>query len=180
MAAAGLSRSNGAASLRSLPRVLALTAFSMNNTTRSKSGNLGRRQFIAQSATAAAAAAGSSLLAAQPASPRRDSIIARENAREGARDWQLTRVRIDTPKGGTMREAIRSSVIEGYCSRQSVTAGETIEFMLSPKRDLIAAKLFLLRDDSAALMVQFGEFVDPRRIFAPRFQRTARRPVRRW
>jgi hypothetical protein len=92
----------------------------------------GRRQFITHSATAAVAAiAGTNLPAAQSGLPRRDSPVARENAREGARDWQLTRVRVDTPKGGTFREAIRSSVIEGYCSRQSVSAGEIIEFMVS-------------------------------------------------
>lgn len=95
--------------------------------------SVGRRQFIARSTTAAIAGALGVGAAQAPDRTRRgaNSIIARENAREGARDWQLTRVRLDTPKGGTARDAIRSSVIEGYCSRQSVTAGETIEFMVS-------------------------------------------------
>ena len=54
----------------------------------------------------------------------RDSVIVRENARAGARDWQLTRVRVD-------KEGFRSPWIEGYCSRQSVRAGESIDLMIS-------------------------------------------------
>jgi hypothetical protein len=47
-----------------------------------------------------------------------------ENARSGARDWQLTRVRVDG-------EGFRSPWIEGYCSRQSVAAGESIDVHVS-------------------------------------------------
>jgi len=47
-----------------------------------------------------------------------------ENQYPGARDWQLTRVRLDS--GG-----FRSPWIEGYCSRQSVKAGETIDIFVS-------------------------------------------------
>ncbi|MBL9113788.1 MAG: hypothetical protein JNJ83_02200 [Verrucomicrobiaceae bacterium] len=47
-----------------------------------------------------------------------------ENQREGARDWQLTRMRLDG-------SGFRSPVIEGYCSRQSVKAGETLDFYVS-------------------------------------------------
>lgn len=60
-------------------------------------------------------------------SSRRQNVVARENAKEGALDWQLTRVRLDVAKG------IRTSMIEGYCSRQSVQAGESIEFFVSAK-----------------------------------------------
>jgi len=48
-----------------------------------------------------------------------------ENRRPGTADWQLTRVRLDSPTG------FRSPWIEGYCSRQSVKAGETIDIMVS-------------------------------------------------
>jgi len=90
---------------------------------------LGRRQFIAGTASAALTAAlAPESIAAAVADP---SFIERENRREGARDWQLTRVKVDRAKGGAPNEAYRSSVIEGYCSRQSVAAGETIEFMVS-------------------------------------------------
>ena len=44
----------------------------------------------------------------------------------GATDWQLTRVRAD---GG----GFRSPWIEGYCSKQSVKAGETIDIMVSTR-----------------------------------------------
>ena len=52
-------------------------------------------------------------------------LIQRENAKPGATDWQLTRVRLDSPSG------YRCPWIEGYCSKQSAKAGETIEIMVS-------------------------------------------------
>ncbi len=52
--------------------------------------------------------------------------IASENARPGATDWQLTRVRAD-------RAGFRTPWIEGYASKSSVSAGETIEFMVSTR-----------------------------------------------
>jgi hypothetical protein len=54
-----------------------------------------------------------------------DSLIRRENVKPGARDWQLTRVRLDKTGG------IRSPAIEGYCSRQSVLAGERLDIFVS-------------------------------------------------
>ncbi len=54
-----------------------------------------------------------------------DQGVAVENALPGTRDWQLTRVRLDKSGG------YRSPAIEGYCSKQSVEAGETIEFFVS-------------------------------------------------
>lgn len=52
------------------------------------------------------------------------SLIQQENARPGADDWQLTRVRVDG-------DGFRSPWIEGYCSRQSVSAGESVDVMVS-------------------------------------------------
>lgn len=60
---------------------------------------------------------------AADSSPR--DLIRRENAQPGATDWQLTRVRLDSSTG------FRSPWIEGYCSRQSVKAGETLDVMVS-------------------------------------------------
>ena len=60
--------------------------------------------------------------AAAEASPK---LIREENARPGADDWQLTRVRLDE------RAGFRSSLIEGYASKQSVAAGESINLMVS-------------------------------------------------
>ncbi len=53
-----------------------------------------------------------------------DNIIQRENRQPGATDWQLTRVRADA-------DGFRSPWIEGYCSKQSVEAGESIDIMVS-------------------------------------------------
>ncbi len=54
----------------------------------------------------------------------RADLIRNENAKEGSDDWQLTRIRAD-------KQGHRMPWIEGYCSRQSVKAGETIHFMVS-------------------------------------------------
>ena len=51
--------------------------------------------------------------------------VAAENQRPGTRDWLLTKTRID-PK-----TKYRCPWIEGYCSRTSGRAGETIEIFVS-------------------------------------------------
>lgn len=53
-----------------------------------------------------------------------ENPIRDENRKAGAKDWQLTRVRADG-------SGMRSPWIEGYCSKQSVAAGETIDIMVS-------------------------------------------------
>lgn len=60
-----------------------------------------------------------------PGAAGESTPITRENARPGATDWQLTYVRIEPASG------YRAPGIEGYCSRQSLAAGETLEFMVS-------------------------------------------------
>lgn len=72
---------------------------------------------------AAAVSAGSS---ARPTASRQSSRIADENRRPGTTDWQLTRVRITDGR-------FRTSLIEGYCSRQSVAAGESLSFHVSTR-----------------------------------------------
>jgi hypothetical protein len=52
------------------------------------------------------------------------NLIRGENRKPGALDWQLTRVRTDTKN-------YRSPWIEGYCSKQSVLAGESLDIMVS-------------------------------------------------
>ena len=52
------------------------------------------------------------------------TLIRDENAKPGTLDWQLTRVRLDS-------KGFRSAAIEGYCSRQSVLAGQTLDIMVS-------------------------------------------------
>lgn len=53
------------------------------------------------------------------------AAIREENAKPGADDWQLTRVKLDK------QDATRCSLIEGYCSKQSVKAGEEIDIFVS-------------------------------------------------
>lgn len=55
------------------------------------------------------------------------SRIAQENQKPGSTDWQLTRIRLDKTDG------FRSPFIEGFCSRQSVKAGETLDIFVSTK-----------------------------------------------
>ncbi len=66
------------------------------------------------------------VLARQPEGTigRAANLVVTENRKPGATDWQLTRVRAD-------RDGFRTSWIEGYCSKQSVKAGETIDIMVS-------------------------------------------------
>ncbi|HEU0142955.1 MAG TPA: N,N-dimethylformamidase beta subunit family domain-containing protein [Bryobacteraceae bacterium] len=52
-------------------------------------------------------------------------LIPRENKKPGALDWQLTKVRLDK------RDGFRAPDIEGYCSHQSIEAGETLRVMVS-------------------------------------------------
>src|SRR5262249_5964777 len=58
--------------------------------------------------------------------PAKSNSIQVENAKPGSSDWQLTRVKLD--KG---MASFRTSLIEGYCSHQSVQAGDTLKIMVS-------------------------------------------------
>ena len=87
-----------------------------------KSPRIGRRNFI--KATTATALVGALHGTAKAKEPKR-TLIADENRKPGAIDWQLTRVRLDKQGG------VRASAIEGYCSKQSVLVGEAIDIMVS-------------------------------------------------
>ena len=80
-----------------------------------------RRRQVLRGALLAPLAPTASLAQAQ----RAPDLIARENRNAGAADWQLTNVRLDKSRG------FRSPLIEGYCSHQSVEAGETLRIMVS-------------------------------------------------
>ncbi len=92
---------------------------------------LDRRHFLAQ---AGGGLGGLFLAGKAGARPNQESkhsdvkaapeLIREENRKEGATDWQLTRVRAD-------REGFRSPWIEGYCSRQSLKAGESVDIIVS-------------------------------------------------
>ena len=91
-----------------------------------KTVELGRREFIKGTAALLTALAAPALNAAAADTKKssRATLISAENQKPGALDWQLTRVRTDT-------ENFRSPWIEGYCSRQSVLAGENIDILVS-------------------------------------------------
>ncbi len=93
-------------------------------------GGITRGDFIkvAASAVLAGSAPGRSA-AALDATAAEPSLIKQENAREGSLDWQLTRVRVNQSQTG--KRSLRALFIEGYCSRQSVLAGESLDIMVS-------------------------------------------------
>ncbi|MEQ9067120.1 MAG: hypothetical protein RLO18_10370, partial [Gimesia chilikensis] len=78
-------------------------------------------------ATSLASLAGNFSLNSAHAAKADPDLIHRENLKEGSTDWQLTRVMLDS------RNGFRSSKIEGYCSKQSVAAGEPIDIMVSTR-----------------------------------------------
>jgi hypothetical protein len=84
------------------------------------SSALSRRRFVEYGALASVAAAS----AGGQVKPD-PGLIGRENRRAGATDWQLTKVRLDK-RGG-----VRSPWVEGYCSHQSIEAGERLQIMVS-------------------------------------------------
>lgn len=86
--------------------------------------SMDRREFI--KASSAAALATSISPPASAAAPRQPALITQENARPGT-DFQLTRVMLDSAKG------FRSPPIEGYCSRQSLQAGESMDIFVSTR-----------------------------------------------
>lgn len=76
-----------------------------------------------------AAGATASLAEGAEAAPRftrrRSDLIRSENAKRGTRDWMLTKTAVDPAT------KYRCPWIEGYCSRASVAAGETLEIKVS-------------------------------------------------
>jgi hypothetical protein len=84
---------------------------------------MNRRHFIA-TVGATAVAANLEISKAQDTEQKTAALVREENARPGASDWQLTRVKVD-------QDGFRSPAIEGYCSRQSLKAGESIDVFVS-------------------------------------------------
>jgi hypothetical protein len=80
-----------------------------------------RRDFLRQAGQLGLAAA------LGPRAQEAASPLQQENARPGTRDWLLTNTRIDPPT------QYRCPWIEGYCSRTSVSAGESIAFKVSTR-----------------------------------------------
>ena len=83
-----------------------------------------RRDALKAVASAGLAASLSGCASLTSGAARRD-LVRRENQNPGTRDWLLEKTRIDPPT------KYRCPWIEGYCSRTSVRAGETISFHVS-------------------------------------------------
>jgi hypothetical protein len=124
--------------------------------------------------------AGLRVHAASSEEKRDPKLIERENARPWATDWQLTRVRLDSMEG------FRCPWLEGYCSKQSVEAGEPIDIMVStdpPQKFKIEVfRMGYYGGRGARLMTTLGPLegkvqptppVGPRAIRECRWQRTA-------
>ena len=91
--------------------------------------NLSRRELLKNAAQAGLAAALLPLSGFTQVNQQRRGLIEAENKKQGATDWQLTRVRPD-------RDGQRCPSIEGYCSKQSVKAGESIDIMVSTDQNV--------------------------------------------
>lgn len=89
------------------------------------SSDLSRRDFIKGLASLGAIPLLSSCSVTNNSIFVESSLIRSENAKIGTRDWMLTNTRVDSDF------EIRSSCIEGYCSRMSVRSGEKISFFVS-------------------------------------------------
>lgn len=112
----------------SVPRPVGIPAEACATARAAASDSIPRRQALKGAAALCALAASGAGCAAPgrgTAAAAGSNLIRRENAREGATDWQLTRVRLDKSDG------CRSAAIEGYCSRQSVAAGDKLQILVS-------------------------------------------------
>ncbi|MBI4660768.1 MAG: hypothetical protein HY735_18175 [Verrucomicrobia bacterium] len=84
-----------------------------------------RRDLLKQVAGAGVIAALGPLAGCANLSTEKRQLIQRENAKTGTTDWLLTNTRVDP------NTKYRCPWIEGYCSRNSVRPGESIDFMVS-------------------------------------------------
>ncbi len=116
--------------------------------------SLGR--FLAAAVVCWLAAAGGTRIASAGEALRDATLVQRENAKPGATDWQLTRVRLDKIDG------FRCPWIEGYCSQQSVQAGESIDIMVSTdppqKFEIEVFRMGYYGGRGARLMTKLGPF----------------------
>lgn len=90
--------------------------------------SLPRRDFLRTALAAGALSSAVTGVAAaadtDPVPAQRENPVVAENKLPGALDWQLTRVRVDGA-------GFRSPWIEGYCSHQSVAAGDELQIFVS-------------------------------------------------
>jgi hypothetical protein len=87
--------------------------------------SLTRREMLKRAAGAGLVAATAPFAAAASSPSRRSEAIVEENRKPGTSDWMLAKTRVDPVA------QYRCPWIEGYCSRTSVRAGETLELKVS-------------------------------------------------
>jgi hypothetical protein len=103
------------------------------------SSRMGRRRFVKATAGMAAMslasdAAGKGSAPSLLTGSRKDNRIVEENAKPGTVEWQLQYTRFDDPitmASYPLNRRLRSSLIEGYCSKNSALPGEAIDFKVS-------------------------------------------------
>ena len=121
-----------------------------------RNNNISRRAVLKDAAQAGLATALSPLAGFGSATqPAKSSVIIEENKKPGSSDWQLTRVRPHS-------NGQRTEYIEGFCSRQSVLAGEDIDIMVSTSlQDKFQIEIFrtgYYNGKGARLMKTLGPF----------------------
>ena len=90
-----------------------------------KQDNISRRDLFKGTVAASAALGLASAQSDNTAHAKRSNAIIRENKRPGTTDWQLTYTKVDPAT------KYRSPLIEGYVSKASVRAGDSLDFMVS-------------------------------------------------
>lgn len=88
------------------------------------------RRDLLRGAAATALGLSAATGAKQANAQSRSNLVSQENAKPGTRDWLLTKTRTVPGKVNVLPSG-RSTWIEGYCSANSVRAGETLQVMVS-------------------------------------------------
>jgi hypothetical protein len=91
----------------------------------SKKNGITRRDLLKLSAAASAVAGVGASASGRAATPKQSARIVEENLKPGTTDWQLTYTKVDPAT------RYRSPLIEGYVSKASLAAGDSLDIMVS-------------------------------------------------
>jgi hypothetical protein len=155
-----------------------------------------RRRFMSHIASTGVAA-GLAGLSAEPVLGRAaagENPISEENTRPGTLEWQLLRCQYENPDtmvAYRLNRKLRSSNVEGYCSKTSLYPGDSIDFHISGRKGDILIDIYRLGyygGQGGRHMTQLGPFtVEPQpmpmmtmeRLRECRWERTVRFDVPR-